>query len=137
MGSGMARNLHRAGLLVGVFNRTAAKAQALAAELKLTAYPTVQALGADVDAVVSCVSADADVLEVAAALAPALKRGGLLLDCSTIGAERAPGGAAAAAGRGGVPRLPCERRHRGCARCHACHHGRRLARGVRARPARA
>ena len=60
MGSGMARNLHRAGLLVGVFNRTAAKAQALAAELKLTAYPTVQALGADVDAVVSCVSADAD-----------------------------------------------------------------------------
>jgi 3-hydroxyisobutyrate dehydrogenase len=89
MGSGMARNLHRAGLLVGVFNRTAAKAQALAADLKLTAYPTVQALGADVDAVVSCVSADADVLEVARALAPALKRGGLLLDCSTIGAESA------------------------------------------------
>ena len=72
MGNGMARNLHRAGLLVGVFNRTVAKAQALAAELKLTAYPTVQALGADVDAVVSCVSADADVLEVARALAPAL-----------------------------------------------------------------
>jgi 3-hydroxyisobutyrate dehydrogenase-like beta-hydroxyacid dehydrogenase len=28
MGSGMARNLHRAGLLGGVFNRTAAKAGA-------------------------------------------------------------------------------------------------------------
>jgi 3-hydroxyisobutyrate dehydrogenase len=33
MGAHMARNLHRAGLLAGVWNRTADKAQALAAEL--------------------------------------------------------------------------------------------------------
>lgn len=89
MGVGMARNLAKAGLLAGLFNRTGAKAQALAQELKVTAHPSVAALGADVDAVVSCVSADADVLEVAAALAPALKRGGLVIDCSTIGAETA------------------------------------------------
>jgi 3-hydroxyisobutyrate dehydrogenase len=89
MGIHMARNLHKAGLLAGVYNRTADKARQLADELKVRAYPTLKELGADVDAVVSCVSADADVLEVAQALAPALRRGTLMLDCSTIGAESA------------------------------------------------
>jgi 3-hydroxyisobutyrate dehydrogenase len=89
MGMHMARNLHRAGLLAGVFNRTADKAQQLAQELQVKAYPTLAELAADVDAVVSCVSADADVLAVTQALAPALKRGALVIDCSTIGAETA------------------------------------------------
>ena len=34
MGTHMARNLHRAGLLTGVWNRTAEKAKALAEELR-------------------------------------------------------------------------------------------------------
>ncbi|HUL19330.1 MAG TPA: NAD(P)-dependent oxidoreductase [Steroidobacteraceae bacterium] len=89
MGMPMARNLHKAGLLGGLYNRTAGRALSLAAELKVTAYPTLAELGAGVDAVMSCVSADADVLEVARALAPALRRGTLMLDCSTIGAESA------------------------------------------------
>jgi 3-hydroxyisobutyrate dehydrogenase len=101
MGMHMARNLQKAGLLSGLYNRTADKAVSLAAELKVTAYPALPELGAAVDAVVSCVSADADVLEVARALAPTLRRGALMLDCSTIGAESArqaaetlrPGGA--------------------------------------------
>lgn len=89
MGMHMARNLHKAGLLAGVYNRTADKARQLADELKVQAYSTLGDLGADVDAVVSCVSADADVLEVARALAPTVKRGALMLDCSTIGADSA------------------------------------------------
>jgi 3-hydroxyisobutyrate dehydrogenase len=89
MGLNMARNLARAGLLAGVYNRTADKARALATELKVTAYPTLAALGADVDAVVSCVSADAAVLEVAQALVPTLKRGALMCDCSTVSAATA------------------------------------------------
>jgi 3-hydroxyisobutyrate dehydrogenase len=89
MGMHMARNLQKAGLLSGLYNRTAAKALGLAAELKVSAYPSLPELGAAVDAVVSCVSADADVLEVARALAPCLRRGALMLDCSTIGAESA------------------------------------------------
>ena len=36
MGAHMARNLHRAGLLTAVWNRTPEKAQALAAELGCT-----------------------------------------------------------------------------------------------------
>jgi len=89
MGTHMARNLHRAGLLAGVWNRSAAKATALASELKVPAPATLPELAALCDAVVSCVSADADVLDVIRAMAPALKQGALALDCSTVGAETA------------------------------------------------
>jgi 3-hydroxyisobutyrate dehydrogenase len=89
MGTHMARNLHRAGLLAGVWNRSAAKATALASELKVPAPATLPELAALCDTVVSCVSADADVLDVIRAMAPALKQGALALDCSTVGAETA------------------------------------------------
>jgi 3-hydroxyisobutyrate dehydrogenase len=89
MGTPMARNLQRAGLLTAVWNRSPAKAQSLAAELNVAAPATLGELAAMCDAVVSCVSADADVLEVTRALAPGLKRGALVLDCSTVGAETA------------------------------------------------
>ena len=60
----MARNLHRAGLLTAVWNRTSEKARTLAAELNVQAPATIEALGSSVDAVVTCVSADSDVLQV-------------------------------------------------------------------------
>jgi 3-hydroxyisobutyrate dehydrogenase len=85
----MARNLQRAGLLAAVWNRSSGKAQALAAELRVEAPATLAELGASCEAIVSCVSADADVLEVTRALAPALRQGALLLDCSTVSAETA------------------------------------------------
>lgn len=89
MGMHMARNLHRAGLLSAVWNRTAEKASTLAGELSVQAPATVEALGSNVDAVVTCVSADKDVLEVVRELAKTMKSGGLVLDCSTVGAETA------------------------------------------------
>jgi 3-hydroxyisobutyrate dehydrogenase len=89
MGTHMARNLQRAGLLAAVWNRSADKAHALATELKVASPTTLAELAALCDAVVCCVSADADVLEVTRALAPALRRGALVLDCSTIGAQTA------------------------------------------------
>ena len=106
MGTHMARNLHRAGLLAGVFNRSADKARSLAGELNVKAYATLGELAADVDAVVSCVSADPDVLEVARGCAPQLKRGALFLDCSTISAEGARQAAEVLAGAG-VEFLDC------------------------------
>jgi 3-hydroxyisobutyrate dehydrogenase len=63
-------------------------------------------VAAGIDAVVSCVSADADVLEVARALAAGLKSGTLMLDCSTIGAETARQAAELLAPRG-VEFLDC------------------------------
>ncbi len=89
MGTHMARNLQRAGLLAAVWNRSSGKAQALAAELKVDAPATLTELAAGCEAIVSCVSADADVLEVMRALAPALRAGALVLDCSTVSAETA------------------------------------------------
>ena len=89
MGTHMARNLHRAGLLTAVWNRSSDKAQALATELKVEAPATLAELAATCDAIVSCVSADAVVLEVTRALAPALRQGALMLDCSTVSAETA------------------------------------------------
>jgi len=100
MGSGMARNLQRAGLLTGVWNRTAAKATALASELHCTAYPSPAELARDCEALVVCVSADTDVLEVIAAVAPALRVGALVIDCSTVSADTARAAAAQLARRG-------------------------------------
>jgi 3-hydroxyisobutyrate dehydrogenase len=89
MGAHMARNLHRAGLLGAVWNRTGEKARALASELGCQAPETLAGLAAVVDAAVICVSADDDVLEVVRALAPGLRKGALVVDCSTVGAETA------------------------------------------------
>jgi 3-hydroxyisobutyrate dehydrogenase len=89
MGAHMARNLHRAGLLTTVWNRTPQKSQALAAELGCHAAGSLASLAAEVDAVVICVAADADVLDVVSKLAPSLKAGSLILDCSTVSAQTA------------------------------------------------
>jgi 3-hydroxyisobutyrate dehydrogenase len=100
MGSSMARNLHRAGLLAGVWNRTAPKATALAAELQCSAAPDAAALARDCDALVLCVSADQDVLAVIAEVAPSLRAGALVVDCSTVSAATARAAAAQLAARG-------------------------------------
>ncbi len=89
MGRGMARNLHRAGLLRAVWNRTAATTAELATELGVHAAPSPADLAARCDVVVLCVSADADVLEVVHALAPGLRPGSIVVDCSTVSADTA------------------------------------------------
>ncbi len=94
MGLGMARNLAKAGLLAGVYNRTAAKAQALATELGLTAYGTIQSLAASMDVVLTCVSADSDVLAVVAAIAGTAKAGTVVVDMSTVSSGTAQQAAA-------------------------------------------
>jgi 3-hydroxyisobutyrate dehydrogenase len=106
MGEPMARNLHRAGLLTAVWNRTSARAQALAAELGVTAADSPAKLAAGADAIVLCVSADADVLEVVTALVPAAQAGALVIDCSTVSADTARQAAALLAARG-VDFLDC------------------------------
>src|SRR5687767_516134 len=89
MGAPMAKNLHRAGLLEAVWNRRSDKALALAAELGCQSPATLADLAAMVDAVVVCVSADADVRSVVEGLGPGLRKGALVIDCSTVSAETA------------------------------------------------
>ncbi|MEG3193175.1 NAD(P)-dependent oxidoreductase [Lysobacter sp. D1-1-M9] len=99
MGAPMARHLHGAGLLVAVDNRTRSKADALATELRVRAVRSADNF-ADCDAVVLCVSLDADVLENVAALARVLKKGALVVDHSTVSVQTARRAAAMLAAEG-------------------------------------
>jgi 3-hydroxyisobutyrate dehydrogenase len=89
MGAHMARSLHRAGLLTGVWNRTPDKAAALAAELHCIAFSSVAELAGNCEAVVICVSADDDVRAVIAGLESGLNPHMIVMDCSTVGAGTA------------------------------------------------
>jgi 3-hydroxyisobutyrate dehydrogenase len=89
MGQGMSRNLHKAGLLTAVWNRTPEKAQALAAELNCKAASSAVDIAATCDALVMCVSADNDVRGVVEQIKPALKPGTLIIDCSTVSSATA------------------------------------------------
>jgi 3-hydroxyisobutyrate dehydrogenase len=89
MGAPMAKNLHRAGLLEAVWNRSREKSLALATELGCQSPATLAELAASVDVVVICVSADSDVRSVVEGLAPGLRPGALVIDCSTVSAETA------------------------------------------------
>ena len=100
MGVGMARNLAKAGLLHGLWNRSADKARTLAAETGVEAARDPAALAAANDVVVRCVSADADVLAVIAALLPGARPGLTVIDCSTVSAGTAREAAARLAQRG-------------------------------------
>jgi 3-hydroxyisobutyrate dehydrogenase len=86
MGAHMARNLHRAGLLAGVWNRTGEKAAALAAELKVAAFSSLAELAGNCEAVVICVSADNDLREVITGLEAGLSPNMIVMDCSTVAA---------------------------------------------------
>ncbi len=101
MGQHMARNLHRAGLLAGAWNRTAARAEALAAETGCRAFDSPASLAAGCDFIVSCVSADEDLLQVVDALLPSLQPGTIVIDCSTVSADTAREAARRFAAAGG------------------------------------
>jgi 3-hydroxyisobutyrate dehydrogenase len=85
MGAHMARNLHGAGLLTGVWNRTTEKATALAQELKVHAFTSLTELAGNCEAVVICVSADEDLRAVVTGLEPGLSPNMIVMDCSTVG----------------------------------------------------
>lgn len=102
MGAPMARNLHRARLLAGLWNRPGARAAALGQETGVPAYASPETLAKACDLIVTCVSADDDLLEVIAALARGLRPGSIVVDCSTVaaGTAREAAQALAAAGAG-------------------------------------
>ena len=86
MGAHMARSLHRAGLLTGVWNRSADKAAALADELKVICFKSLEELAGNCEAVVICVSADDDLRSVVRGLEPGLTPNMIVMDCSTVAA---------------------------------------------------
>ncbi len=100
MGAPMATNLHGAGLLAAVWNRTAERAASLAQETGCRHCASVVELAELCDIVVLCVSADQDVILLVEALAPAMSEGDIVIDCSTIDAGTARQAATLLARRG-------------------------------------
>lgn len=101
MGAPMAANLARAGLLQAVWNRTAGTADRFAAAHDCSAADSPAALAAACEAVVTCVSADEDVLAVIDALLPGLQPDSIVIDCSTVAPHTAREAAARVAAVGG------------------------------------
>jgi 3-hydroxyisobutyrate dehydrogenase len=99
MGAPMATHLHSRGLLAVVGNRSAAKAQVLAAQLGLQAA-SVASDFADCEVLLLCVSEDADVLANVRELAEVLEPGACVVDHSTVSAETAREAARILAERG-------------------------------------
>ena len=87
MGWHMAGHLARKNLLGAVWNRGTARATQFAAEFSVRAAAGPADLWNDCDAVILCVTADAQVLEMADALATPAARGKLVIDTSTVARE--------------------------------------------------
>ena len=89
MGDGMARNLHRRGLLRAVWNRSPGRAVELARQIDTHAAADPAELASLCNVVMLCVSADSDVLQVIEAMQPRLRAGSIVIDCSTVSADTA------------------------------------------------
>lgn len=84
MGAPMARHLADAGLLVSIWNRTAARAAALAEETGVAIAGDPVQLAATCNVILTCVSADQDLLDVVEQLLPSVRAGAVLVDTSTV-----------------------------------------------------
>ena len=89
MGVGMARNLAKAGQLVAVYNRTPSKAEQLGNELNVKACQSLAELAQETDLIITCVSADQDVIDVINGLLPGLSDGNIVVDTSTVSSNTA------------------------------------------------
>ena len=89
MGTPMARNLAKANQLTTFWNRTNSRAEILATELCLPASGTPAELAHSCDLIITCVSADADLLEITQAILPGLKPGSVVVDTSTVSSNTA------------------------------------------------
>jgi len=84
MGAPMARHLAAAGLLHMVWNRTTAKAVALADETASILADSPAQMAAACNVILTCVSADEDLLDVVGQLVPEVATGTVVVDTSTV-----------------------------------------------------
>ena len=89
MGSGMALNLHKAGHLHGVWNRTRGKAAGVAQETGAILYEAPADLASECELILLCVSRDADVLELVEQVAATAGTGSIVVDTSTVSSNTA------------------------------------------------
>jgi 3-hydroxyisobutyrate dehydrogenase len=84
MGAPMAGHLAKAGLLSMVWNRNREKSVQFAAGNGVAAADTPAQLAAGCNVILTCVSADADLLDVIGQLLPGVQAGSIVCDLSTV-----------------------------------------------------
>jgi 3-hydroxyisobutyrate dehydrogenase len=84
MGGPMARHLAEAGFLHMVWNRTSDKAVAMAAETGAIAADSPEQLANFCNVILTCVSADEDLLDVVGQLLPGVSADTVVIDTSTV-----------------------------------------------------
>lgn len=89
MGAHMARNLHKAGYLAAVYNRSTGKAVAFAQETGVTAAASPAAMAEQCDLIITCVPRDDDVLQVVDQMLSGIRPGTVIADTSTVSADTA------------------------------------------------
>ena len=94
MGAAMALNIHKAGLLHRIWNRTPAKTKHLETVTGVTVADSAGALAAECELVLICVSQDQDVLEMINAIAKTVQPETIVADTSTVAADTAKQAAA-------------------------------------------
>jgi 3-hydroxyisobutyrate dehydrogenase len=100
MGAPMAHNLYQAGVLSAAWNRSRERLDAFLSEHPLDAAESPAAVAARARVLFTCVSADADLLEVVEQLASGLQDGAVLIDCSTVSRAAAVAAADVVAAQG-------------------------------------
>lgn len=89
MGHGMAVNLHKAGHLHSVWNRTVSKAEDFVKETGIQPADSPAGLAGDCDLIITCVSRDQDVIQMVEELAGGIKNSAIVVDTSTVSSETA------------------------------------------------
>ena len=89
MGANMATHLADAEQLTTIWNRTRATADELGQALGVPVADSPAALAETCDVIITCVSADKDILEIIDAIAPVLTDQHTVIDTSTVGADTA------------------------------------------------
>lgn len=87
MGAGMGKNLLAAGLLHAAWNRGSARAEQFAEQTGVRPAVDAAEAIAGCSVIVSCVSADEDLLALAERLLPAVNTGMVWVDCSTVAVQ--------------------------------------------------
>ena len=80
----MAKNLADTGLLSTVWNRTTSKANAFAEETGVAVAADLAQLASTCNVILTCVSADEDLLNVIEQILPSVKPGTMVVDTSTV-----------------------------------------------------
>jgi 3-hydroxyisobutyrate dehydrogenase len=101
MGGAMALNLHKAGSLHRVWNRTSSKANNINNVTGVELSNSIKDLAKDCDVIITCVSRDEDVLEVIGEIASGIQSGTIVIDTSTISSDTAKNAAAIIGNKGG------------------------------------